>query len=139
MKVYLKQVDRYALVAKGESNHWVSIDDEVGDWTASASSPMELMLMSIAACSAMDVISILEKRRSTFTNLVIEVDGVKRDEHPRIYTSIHLKYIVSGRGVKPKDVERAIKLSEEKYCSAIGMVKDTAKMSSEYLIEEIEN
>ena len=139
MKVYLKQVDRYALVAKGESNHWVSIDDEVGDWTASASSPMELMLMSIAACSAMDVISILEKRRSTFTNLVIEVDGVKRDEHPRIYTSIHLKYIVSGMGVKPKDVERAIKLSEEKYCSAIGMVKDTAKMSSEYLIEEIEN
>ena len=139
MKVYLKQVDRYALVAKGESNHWVSIDDEVDGWIPSASSPMELMLMSIAACSAMDVISILEKRRSNFTDLAIEVNGVRRDEYPRIYTAIHLKYIVSGSGIKSKDIERAIKLSEDKYCSAIGMVKDTAKMSSEYVIEEIEN
>ena len=136
MKVYLKQVDRYALVARGESNHWVSIDDEVGDWIPSASSPMELMLMSIAACSAMDVISILEKRRSNFTDLVIEVNGDRRDEYPRIYTSIHLKYIVSGKGVKAKDVERAINLSEDKYCSAIGMVKDTTKISSEFVIKE---
>ncbi len=139
MKVYLKQVDRFALVARGESNHRVSIDDEVGDWVPSASSPMELMLMSIAACSAMDVISILEKRRSNFTDLAIEVDGVRRDEYPRIFTAIHLKYIVSGSGIKSKDVERAIKLSEDKYCSAIGMVKNTAEMSSEYVIEEIEN
>ncbi len=139
MKVYLKQVDRFALVAKGESNHWVSIDDDVDGWAASASSPMEMMLMSITSCSAMDVISILEKRRVNFTDLVIEVDGDRREEYPRIYTAIHLKYIVSGRGIKSKDVERAIKLSEEKYCSAIGMVKDTAKMSSEYVIEEIEN
>ena len=137
MKVYLKQVEKYALVAKGESNHWVSIDDDVDGRVPSASSPMELMLMSIAACSAMDVISILEKRRSTFTNLAIEVNGDRRDEYPRIYTAIHLKYIVSGSGIKSKDVERAIKLSEDKYCSAIGMIKDTAKMSSEYVIEEV--
>ena len=137
MKVYLKQVEKYALVAKGESNHWVSIDDDVDGRVPSASSPMELMLMSIAACSAMDVISILEKRRSTFTNLAIEVNGDRRDEYPRICTAIHLKYIVSGSGIKSKDVERAIKLSEDKYCSAIGMIKDTAKMSSEYVIEEV--
>ena len=137
MKVYLKQVEKYALVAKGESNHWVSIDDDVDGRVPSASSPMELMLMSIAACSAMDVISILEKRRSTFTNLAIEVNGDRRDEYPRIYTAIHLKYIVSGSGIKSKDVERAIKLSEDKDCSAIGMIKDTAKMSSEYVIDEV--
>ena len=139
MKVYLKQVEGLTLAAKGESNHWVSIDDAADGRAASAASPMELMLISIAACSAMDVISILEKRRSTFTNLVIEVNADRREEHPRIFTAIHLKYIVSGSGVKPKDVERAIKLSEEKYCSAIGMVRDTAKMSSEYVIEETEN
>ena len=136
MKVYLKQIDKHSLVAKGESNHWVTIDDKPDSGYGAGSSPMELMLMSIAACTAMDVISILKKRRANLSNLDIEVDGDRRDEHPRIYTEIHIKYILTGRDLKVKDVERAISLSEEKYCSAIAMVKNSANISSEYQITE---
>jgi len=136
MKVYLKQIDKHALVAKGESNHWVTIDDKPDSGHGAGSSPMELMLMSIAACTAMDVISILKKRRANLSDLEIEVNGERRDEHPRIYTDIHIKYLLTGEGLKVKDVERAISLSEEKYCSAIGMVKNTASISSEYQIIE---
>ncbi len=136
MKVYLKQIDKHSLVAKGESNHWVTIDDKPDSGHDAGSSPMELMLISIAACTAMDVISILNKRRANLYDLEIEVDGDRRDEHPRIYTDIHIKYLLTGKGLKVKDVERAISLSEEKYCSAIGMVKNTANISSEYQIIE---
>ncbi len=136
MKVYLKQIDKHSLVAKGESNHWVTIDDKPDSGHGAGSSPMELMLMSIAACTAMDVISILKKRRANLYDLEIEIDGERREEHPRIYTDIHIKYLLTGKGLKVKDVERAISLSEEKYCSAIGMVKNTANISSEYQIIE---
>jgi len=138
MKVHLKQVDKFSLVAKGESNHWLPIDERIEDGgLGAASGPMELLLMAVASCSAMDVISILQKRRVENLHLEIEVEGERRDEHPRIYTKIHLKYIVSGKDIKEKDVERAIKLSEEKYCSAIAMVNNTAIMSSEYIIKNI--
>lgn len=136
MKIYLKQIDKHSLVAKGESNHWVTIDDKPDAGHGAGSSPMELMLMSIASCTAMDVISILKKRRANLYDLEIEIDGDRREEHPRFYTDIHIKYLLTGKGLKVKDVERAIKLSEEKYCSAIGMVKNTANISSEYQIKE---
>ena len=136
MKIYLKQIDKHSLVAKGESNHWVTIDDKPDSGHGAGSSPMELMLMSIASCTAMDVISILKKRRANLYDLEIEIDGERRDEHPRFYTNIHIKYLLTGKGLKVKDVERAINLSEEKYCSAIGMVKNTANISSEYQIIE---
>jgi len=138
MKVYLKQVDNLSLAARAESNHWLAIDGRVEDGgNGAATGPMELMLMSVASCSAMDVISILKKRRVVNFLLEIEVEGKRRDEHPRIYTNIHLKYIVTGKDIKDKDVARAIRLSEDKYCSAMAMVKDTAKMSSEYVINNL--
>jgi len=136
MKIYLKQIDKHSLVARGESNHWVTIDDKPDAGHGAGSSPMELMLMSIASCTAMDVISILKKRRAKLYDLEIEIDGERRDEHPRFYTDIHIKYLLRGKGLKVKDVERAINLSEEKYCSAIGMVKNTTNISSEYQITE---
>ena len=138
MKVYLKQVENFSLAAKGDSNHWTAVDERVEDGgNGSAAGPMELMLISVASCSAMDVISILKKRRIENVHLEIEAEGDRREKYPRIYTNIHLKYIVTGKDIKEKDVARAIKLSEEKYCSAIAMVKDTAKMTSEYVIKNL--
>ena len=137
MKVYLKQIDKFSLAAKGESNHLITIDERIEDGgNGSATGPMELFLISVASCSAMDVISILKKRRVENLQLEIEVEGKRREEYPRIYTDIHLKYIVSGKDIREKDVERAIKLSEDKYCSAIAMVKNSAKMSSEYIVKD---
>ena len=136
MKVYLQQIDNFSLAAKGESNHLITIDERIEDGgNGSATGPMELLLISVASCSAMDVISILKKRRVENLQLEIEVEGKRREEYPRIYTDIHLKYIVSGKDIREKDVARAIKLSEDKYCSAIAMVKNSAKMSSEYVLK----
>jgi len=138
MKVYLKQIDNLSLVARAESNHWVSIDEKVDDGgNGAATGPMELMLMSLAGCSAMDVISILKKRRVENLRLEIDVKAERREEYPRIFTNIHLKYIVTGKDIKEKDVARAIQLSEDKYCSAIAMVKNTAEMSSEFVINNL--
>ena len=83
----------------------------------------------------MDVISILKKRRVENLQLEIEVEAERREEYPRKFTNIHLKYIVTGKDIKEKDVERAIRLSEDKYCSAIAMVKNTAKMTSEFVVK----
>ena len=138
MKVYLKQIDNFSLVARAESNHWLSIDEKVEDGgNGAASSPMELMLMSVASCSAMDVISILKKRRVENLQLEIEIEAERREEYPRIFTDIHLKYIVTGKDIKEKDVARAIQLSEDKYCSVMAMVKNTAKMTSEYVVKNL--
>jgi len=88
----------------------------------SGTRPLELFLEALAGCTAMDVAAILEKKRQDFRGLEVHVEADQRDEQPKIYTHIHLKYVVTGYGVDPRAVERAIGLSEEKYCSVKGML-----------------
>ncbi len=95
---------------------------------------MELMLMGIAGCASMDVISIMKKRRADLQEYTVYAEADRRKEHPRIFTDIHLRYIFKGSGIKEKDVDRAIRLSEEKYCSAMGMIKDIVNITSSYEI-----
>lgn len=84
--------------------------------------PIELVLYGLGGCTAMDVISILEKKREDVTGIELRVEGTQREEEfPKIYTSINVHYIVTGRGVKEASVARAIELSDEKYCSVKGM------------------
>ena len=99
--------------------------------------PLEILLYGLAACTAMDVISILEKKRQVVSAFEIEVDAVQReDEFPKIYTRIDLVYVVTGRGVKPDAVERAIELSEEKYCSVRGMLGPQVEIVTSYRVLE---
>ncbi len=98
--------------------------------------PMEIFLYGLAACTAMDVVSILEKKRQDFSDLEIEVAATQReDEHPKIYTRIEMVYVVSGRSVSPEAVARAIELSEEKYCSVRGMLGPQVEIVTGYRIE----
>ena len=100
-------------------------------------SPMETLLACLAACSSIDVVLILKKKRQNVTGLSVEVTGIRRDEDPKIYTEINLKYVVKGRGLDEKAVESAIKLSHEKYCSVGGMLREAAKILTSYeIIEE---
>ena len=85
--------------------------------------PITVVLYGLAACTAMDVVSVLEKKRQDFSGLEIEVVAEQReDDYPKIYTRIELTYVVTGRGVSPEAVARAIQLSEDKYCSVKGML-----------------
>lgn len=135
MTIHVKQIGGLAVAARGESNHWVAMDGPATLGGAEAGSrPMEVLLMSLGGCTAMDVISILKKKRVPVDDFEIEIEAERADEHPKVYTKIHVKYLVHGQGVKPQDVERAIELSEEKYCSVTAMLRKTAEMSSSYEI-----
>lgn len=100
----------------------------------SGPTPMELLLIGLAGCTAMDVISILQKKRQPFKGLQVKVSGERAEEHPQVYTRIHVEYIVTGEGVDPQAVERAIELSETKYCSAAAMLGAVAKITTSYRI-----
>lgn len=103
------------------------------DPTWSAVKPSDLLLLSAASCSAYDVVEILEKQREPLKGLDIQCTGEQITEQPYNFVSIHLKYIFQG-AVNPQKVERAIKLSEEKYCSVLATLRAGVKLSSEFEI-----
>jgi putative redox protein len=99
--------------------------------------PLEVFLQSLAACTAMDVVSVLQKKRQPFTGLEMEVTAHQReDEFPKIYTEIELVYVVTGVGVSPEAVARAIELSSDKYCSVKGMLGPQVRVSTSFRVED---
>ena len=102
----------------------------------SAATPMELLLLALGGCTGVDVISILRKQRQQITDYRIEVSGERREEHPRAYTRLFVKHIVRGRSVSREAVERAIELSDQKYCSVAATLRGTAEIITSYEIIE---
>jgi putative redox protein len=101
--------------------------------------PVELVLYGLAGCTAMDVISILEKKRQRVSDVDLVVTGTPRtDDYPKIYARIEVEYVVTGIGVKPEAVARAIELSEEKYCSVKGMLGPQVEVVTSYRVIEAE-
>ena len=96
--------------------------------------PMQMVLAALAGCSGVDVVLILKKKRVNFSDLRVEVSGLRAETHPKVYTDVHVRYSIWGTDIKKKDVEQAIQLSEDKYCSVSAMLKSTAKIHSEYEI-----
>lgn len=96
--------------------------------------PMQLLLLGLAGCTGIDVVSILEKKRITPTDFKIKVRGKRASTYPMVYTDIEIEYMLWGDQLKIKDVEQAIKLSERKYCSVSIMLAKTANISSTYKI-----
>ena len=110
--------------------------DTKGD-RKSAASPVELLLISVGSCMAIDVISILKKKRQIVTDYEVEVTGTRRDEHPRAFTKINIHHIVHGRSVSEKAVADAIELSETKYCSVSATVQPTTEVTTSFEITDI--
>lgn len=117
------------------SGHAQVIDTN-GDRKA-APTPMEMLLVSVAACTAADVISILIKKRQDVTDYRVEIEGDRKEEHPRAYTKFRIHHIVYGRNVSAQAVERAIELSDTKYCSVAATVRPTAEIVTDYEIIEV--
>ena len=101
-------------------------------------SPMELLLVGLAGCTAMDVISILEKKRQEVTAFEVRVQGERADEHPRVFKEITIEFMVTGRNVDALAVERAVELSSTKYCSAEAMLGKVAHIAHKITILEAE-
>ena len=102
-----------------------------------APSPLEMLLVSVAACTAADVISILEKKRQDIKDYQVEVVGERAEEHPRKFVKFHVHHIVHGRSVSEKAVADAIHLSDTKYCSVAATVRPTAEITTSYEIVEV--
>jgi len=104
---------------------------------ASAPTPIELLLIALGSCTAVDVIGILQKKRESVTDYRVEVSGERRDDHPRSYKRMEVLHIVRGKNISEKSVAQAIELSETKYCSVAATLRPTAEIVSRYeIIEE---
>ncbi|MEW6511686.1 MAG: OsmC family protein [Bacteroidota bacterium] len=133
----IKQLQGITLAAKADSTHWVIMDGKKEEGGSEAGpTPKELLLMALGGCTSMDVIPILKKKRTPVERYEAKLTATVRDEHPKIYSTIHIEYVFYGKGISPVDVERAIELSETKYCSVTAMLRDTVKITHSYRIEE---
>lgn len=137
MRARIKWLENVSFVAETGSGHAVVVDGapEAGGRNIGMR-PMELMLAGAAACTAFDVIWILKRARQPVADCVVEADAERAPEEPKVFTHIHLRYAVAGRGLDAKQVERAVKLSKEKYCSATIMLAKTADVSFEFEVRE---
>lgn len=123
MQVNLYRAKGSTFIAKGDSNHWVVIDSvkQFGGSEA-ASKPMELVLMALGGCSALDIESLINKMRTSADEFQVEITAERRDEHPKVFTKIHLTFIFKGANLNRPNIEKAVKLSQEKYCSVTAML-----------------
>lgn len=121
-------------VGHSPSNNTVTIDTD--HRRHSAPSPMELLLLALGACTGVDVVSILRKKRQTLTDYRIEVRGHRRSDHPRSFKRMEVHHIVTGRRISERSVAQAIELSERKYCSVAATLRPTAEIVSSYEVIE---
>ena len=103
---------------------------------ASAATPMELLLVALGGCTAVDVVSILKKKRQQVSDYRVEVRGHRRDEHPRAFTRIEVRHVVRGRGVSEAAVASAVELSETKYCSVAATLRPGVEIVTTYEVIE---
>lgn len=135
MQVVVKQIEGIAFAAKGESNHWVTIDGPADfNGTEAASRPMELLLMALGSCTGSDVASVLRKKRVPLDHLELVVTGDKAEDFPKVYTKIHIEFVFYGSGLDTADLERAIALSQDKYCPVTAMLKNSCEISHSYRV-----
>jgi len=123
MQIEIRKADGLKLIGKNGSGHEIVIDTrkELGGQD-SAPSPMEMLLFSLGSCTLMDVISLIDKMKVDYTDIRVTVTGERRDEHPKIFKSIEIKYLVYGENPDESKIKKAINLSSEKYCSVHAML-----------------
>lgn len=136
MKSVIKWTGDRSFLGQTESGHSIVIGTAHEDSPKPGPSAMELVLMGGGSCSAWDVVDILQKGRADVDDVIVELDADRAGEVPKVFTRIHMHFIVKGRGLADAKVKRAIDLSVEKYCSAMAMLEKTAKVSYDYEIVE---
>ena len=137
MKARIKWIENVSFVAESGSGHALVMDGAPeGGGRNLGPRPMEVMLMGTGGCTAYDVVHILRKSRAPVTDCVLEIDSERAAEDPKVFTKINFHFIVTGKGLKPAQVERAVQLSAEKYCSASIMLAKTAAITHDFEIRE---
>jgi len=141
MSSYLDATVQFAgdmrFVATSATGHSMTMDaSPEGGGHNAGPMPIELVLMGLGGCTAMDVLGILRKMRQDVTDYRIEVHGTRRDDHPKVFTEVTVGHIVTGHNVSPEAVEKAVRLSWEKYCSVGAMLEHTAHLTHTWRVAE---
>lgn len=135
----VKWIEGTRFVGESKSGHAVVMQGQPQEGEPSVGiRPMEMLLLGMGGCTAIDVVTILRKAREQVTDVVVEIAGERAATVPKVYETIHAHYIVTGRSLKKSAVERAIKLSAEKYCSATIMLAAIAKVTHDFRIVEVD-
>jgi putative redox protein len=138
MKAAVRWVQEAMFVGESGSGHAVVMDGAPDSGGRNLGvRPMEMLLLGLGGCTAFDVVMILKRGREPVTGCVVDIDAERADTDPKVFTRIAMRYQVSGRGLDPKKVERAVNLSAEKYCSATAIMNKTAQISHEIAIIDI--
>ncbi|BCB25503.1 peroxiredoxin [Sulfurimicrobium lacus] len=137
MKARIKWAGEASFIGETESSHAVVMDGppEMGGRNIGPR-PMEMLLLGTGGCTSFDVVHILKKSRQQISDCVAEIEAERASEDPKIFTKIHIHFIVTGKALKPEQVERAVKLSAEKYCSASIMLGKSAEITHDFEIIE---
>jgi putative redox protein len=135
MKATVRWVQDVMFLGESGSGHAVVMDGapDAGGRNLGVR-PMEMLLLGLGGCTAFDVVMILRRGRERVTDCIVEMDAQRAETEPKVFTQIMMRYRISGRGLDPKKVERAVSLSAEKYCSATAMLAKTAQISHEIQI-----
>ena len=131
VKAQIKWTDGMQFIARAGKGPAVVLDSSEG---GSGPSPMEMVLMGVAGCSAIDVIMIMGKKRAQVTDFQVNITGERAEDYPKRYTDVNIEFVLHGKGIKPKALEQAIQLSETKYCGAMASLN--ADFKSTYRIVE---
>ena len=138
MRATVKWLDGAAFVGESGSGHAMVIDGAPAAGGRNIGPrPMEMMLIGLGGCSAFDVVLILRKSRQAVTDCRVELEAERADTAPRVFTRIHMVFVVSGKALRESAVRRAVDLSAEKYCSATAMLRASATITHEYRIESV--
>lgn len=131
----VRQVKGITFAARTDSGHWVPMDgpSEFGGSNAGAR-PKELILLALGGCTGSDVVSILEKKRAKLSGFEVNLTAQVAEEHPQVFTKIHVEYRFYGEDLATKDLERAIELSQSKYCSVTAMLKASVEITHSYTV-----
>jgi putative redox protein len=137
MKARIKWLENMTYVAEAGSGHAIVVDGpaDLGGRNLGVR-PMELILMGLGSCSAVDVVHILKKARQLVTDCEVEIDAERAEVAPKVFTRIRMHFVVSGSDLSEKQVRRAVDLSAEKYCSASVMLKSSVTISHSYEIRK---
>ncbi|CAK9886522.1 MAG: Protein YhfA [Candidatus Erwinia impunctatus] len=131
MQARVKWVEGLTFLGESASGHQITMDGNSGE---KAPSPMEMLLMAAGGCSAIDVVSILQKGRHHVTDCDVRLSGTRRDEVPRVFTEINLHFVVTGKALSESVVARAVALSAEKYCSVALMLNKTVVVTHSHVV-----
>ncbi|MDC3334839.1 OsmC family protein [bacterium] len=137
MNISVNWVDGLLMVGKSDSGHTITMDGppESGGENLGVR-PMEMLLLGVAGCTMIDVVTTLKKMRQDLSHLETKINAERATDHPKVFTDIHIQFVVKGKDLDPKKVDKAITLSAEKYCSASIMLGETATITHDFEVVE---